>query len=168
MSKVNVVSLGAGYDSTYFWLKNNDAGIDEKVDYIEIDFEHVVKKKVAIIKGKEELRDLVNFRETTPQATLSEHEIETDAYKLMHSDVRDGAIITDKLRRLNVDPALPTLILTECLLIYMQASDTQSVLDWTVDFFGASGDLAYVNYEMINPQDQFGRMMVENLENRGC
>ena len=37
-----------------------------------------------------------------------------------------------------------------------------------MDFFGAQGDLAFVNYEMINPDDQFGRMMVENLENRGC
>ena len=37
-----------------------------------------------------------------------------------------------------------------------------------MDFFGAQGDIAYVNYEMINPDDQFGRMMVENLENRGC
>ena len=42
------------------------------------------------------------------------------------------------------------------------------MLDWTMDFFGAQGDIAYVNYEMINPDDQFGRMMVENLENRGC
>jgi len=52
VSKVNIVSLGAGYDSTYFWLKKNDSSIDEKVDYIEIDFEHVVKRKVAIIKDK--------------------------------------------------------------------------------------------------------------------
>ena len=84
---------------------------------------------------------------------MSEHEIETDAYKLMHSDVRDGAIIVDKLRRLGVDPALPTLVLTECLLIYMNAKDTKSVLEWTIEFFGAAGDLAYVNYEMINPTD---------------
>ena len=49
-----------------------------------------------------------------------------------------------------------------------RAEDTQQVLDWTIDFFGAAGDLAYVNYEMIKPDDQFGRMMVQNLEDRGC
>jgi len=69
------------------------------------------------------MRDLVNFRET--QATLGNHEIETDAYKVLHSDVRDGAIITDKLRRMGVDPTLPTFILTECLLIYMRSDDTR-------------------------------------------
>lgn len=69
---------------------------------------------------------------------------------------------------MNVDASLPTLVLTECLLIYMRSEDTQSVLNWTMDFFGQQGVLAFVNYEMINPDDQFGRMMVENLENRGC
>ena len=112
------------------------------------------------------MRDLVKFKEA--QSTLSNDEIETDAYKVLQSDVRDGAIITDKLRRMGVDPALPTFILTECLLIYMRSDDTQSVLEWTIDFFGASGDLVYANYEMIKPEDQFGRMMVTNLENRGC
>jgi hypothetical protein len=112
------------------------------------------------------MRDLVKFKEV--QSTLSNDEIETDAYKVLQSDVRDGAIITDKLRRMGVDPALPTFILTECLLIYMRSDDTQSVLEWTIDFFGASGDLVYANYEMIKPEDQFGRMMVTNLENRGC
>ena len=37
-SKVNIVSLGAGFDSTYFWLKRNYANIDSKIDFIEIDF----------------------------------------------------------------------------------------------------------------------------------
>ena len=50
----------------------------------------------------------------------------------------------------------------------MKAEDTLGVLNWTMDLFGAEGELAYVNYEMINPDDQFGRTMVENLENRGC
>lgn len=35
---VNVLSLGAGYDSTYFWLKKAEPEIASKVDYIEIDF----------------------------------------------------------------------------------------------------------------------------------
>ena len=69
---------------------------------------------------------------------------------------------------MEVNPDLPTLIITECLLIYMRAEDTQEVLNWTMNFFGAQGQIAYVNYEMIKPDDQFGRMMVENLENRGC
>ena len=97
-------------------------------------------------------------------ATLGAHDIESAGYKLLETDVRDGAIITSKLLQMGVEPANPTLILTECLLIYMRSEDTRGVLDWTMDFFGATGDVVYVNYEMVNPDDQFGRMMVENLE----
>ena len=63
-SKVNIVSLGAGYDSTYFWLKKNQPDIDSKVDYVEIDFAQVVKRKSGIIKDKALLRDLLSFKET--------------------------------------------------------------------------------------------------------
>ena len=49
---MNVLNLGAGLDTNYFWLKKGDADFDQKVDYIEIDFEHVVKRKVAVIKEK--------------------------------------------------------------------------------------------------------------------
>ncbi len=28
--------------------------------------------------------------------------------------------------------------------------------------------IAFINYEMINPEDKFGRQMVENIEMRGC
>lgn len=67
---------------------------------------------------------------------------------------------------LKIDTSLPTLVLTECLLIYMKKEDSQQVLQWIASTF--TGDLAIANYEMINPDDKFGKMMVENLENRGC
>jgi len=53
--KVNIVSLGAGYDSTYFWLKKsveNSACIDS---YVELDFADVVKKKTQFILNSEEM-----------------------------------------------------------------------------------------------------------------
>ena len=151
-SKINIVSLGAGYDSTYFWLKKNQPDIDSRIDYIEIDFTQVVKRKSTIIKDKPALRDLLIFNEAQNEA-LSANDIETSAYKLIESDVRDREIIISKLQAMNVDPSLPTLIITECLLIYMSAEDTQGVLNWSMDFFGSQGQIAYVNYEMINPDD---------------
>jgi hypothetical protein len=48
----------------------------------------------------------------------------------------------------------------------MKGADSQAVLEWVRDYF--TGDLSIVNYEMINPKDRFGEMMVANLENRGC
>ena len=75
------------------------------------------------------MRELVNLRETEADqqnaTTLGPHDIDTDAYKLFESDVRDGSIIVNKLRAMGVNPDLPTLVLTECLLIYMRSDETQ-------------------------------------------
>ena len=54
-TRVNIVSLGAGYDTNYFWLKKENAEIDLLVDYIEVDFSAVVKKKSQTIRSKEPL-----------------------------------------------------------------------------------------------------------------
>ena len=105
-------------------MKKNRPEIDSRIDFIEIDFTQVVKKKSTLIKNKTPLTELVNLRETQ-SATLGPHDIHTDAYKLLESDVRDGPIIVEKLRAMGVNPDLPTLVLTECLLIYMRSEDTQ-------------------------------------------
>ena len=65
----------------------------------------------------------------------------------------------------DIDREIPTLVLTECLLVYMSAADSDSILTWVS---GAFPNVALVNYEMINPDDKFGQMMVDNLEQRGC
>ena len=44
------MSLGAGFDTTYFWLKEANASLDEQVTYIEIDFKDVVTKKSQVIR----------------------------------------------------------------------------------------------------------------------
>jgi tRNA wybutosine-synthesizing protein 4 len=62
--KVNILSLGAGYDSTYFWLKKNMPELAERLTYIEIDFEKVVKQKTSTIKKRPELSSLIAWRET--------------------------------------------------------------------------------------------------------
>lgn len=56
----------------------------------------------------------------------------------------------------------PTLLLTECVLIYLKPDESTKVLNFAKEFF--KGDTAFLNYEMINPSDPFGRMMLENLE----
>ena len=47
---VNIVSLGAGYDTTYFWLLENHDEASKGLCYIELDFDRVVERKIEIIK----------------------------------------------------------------------------------------------------------------------
>ncbi len=50
--RVNIISLGAGYDTNYFWIQDSivneelPVSLSGKVTMIEIDFHEVVSKKI--------------------------------------------------------------------------------------------------------------------------
>ena len=73
--------------------------------------------------------------------------------------------MSDKLNQTGVDPSIPTLLLSECVLVYLKPEESRSILTFFKDHF--KSDLAFLNYEMINPNDPFGRTMLDNLEVRG-
>jgi len=70
--------------------------------------------------------------------------------------------LTTKFANSGMDPNAPTLMITECVLVYLKTLESKEILSFMKDFF--KGDLALVNYEMINPNDAFGKVMLENLE----
>lgn len=71
------------------------------------------------------------------------------------------------LPRLGISLDVPTLLLSECCLIYLPAEDADSVLSYFTLAFHPAIPLAAVIYEPIRPHDAFGRTMVSNLTTRG-
>jgi [phosphatase 2A protein]-leucine-carboxy methyltransferase len=59
---------------------------------------------------------------------------------------------------------VPTLLVSECCLCYLQTSEAGEVIKWFTDRIP---NLGIVIYEPIKPDDPFGRMMVSNLAARG-
>ena len=93
--KVNIVSLGAGYDSTYFWLRKHHGITHDTVDYIEFDFDDVVKKKIQTIRGEEELKSMLLGEgaaelKSREGSSFGENELDTPGFKLIAGDVRDA------------------------------------------------------------------------------
>lgn len=78
-----------------------------------------------------------------------------------------------------VERGLPTLLVSECCLIYLSPSEAAQVVTFfTQHLFrpgsgnnesdmGPSAPLGLVLYEPIRPDDAFGRTMVSNLATRG-
>jgi len=67
-----------------------------------------------------------------------------------------------------LDPSLPTLLLFECVLVYMSPSSSSRLLEWFVQINKRtqSGALGCIVYEMFGLDDAFGRVMVANLRER--
>jgi [phosphatase 2A protein]-leucine-carboxy methyltransferase len=65
-----------------------------------------------------------------------------------------------------LSPALPTLLLFECVLAYMNPTASNALIQWFVDYFSAPGGglLGGIVYEMFKLNDAFGRVMLNNLK----
>ena len=63
-----------------------------------------------------------------------------------------------------LSPALPTLLLFECVLVYMAPAASTSLIKWFVDYLDQPTALGAVVYEMFGLDDAFGRMMLSNLK----
>lgn len=63
-----------------------------------------------------------------------------------------------------LSPDLPTLLLFECVLVYVTPEASQALIQWFTDYFTSSTVLGAVVYEMFGLSDSFGTVMVENLK----
>jgi len=65
-----------------------------------------------------------------------------------------------------LDTTLPTLLLFECVLVYMPPVASQRVIQWFVDLFHETAPLSSIVYEMFGLSDSFGKVMQNNLKVR--
>lgn len=84
-------------------------------------------------------------------------------YCLIPGDLRDfESDIAPKLLEL-LDTSTPTLFLAECVFIYLDPSHGSNILRWSVEQFGKAGIMT-VLYDPVGLDDNFGRVMVNNLQ----
>ncbi|XP_039034214.1 leucine carboxyl methyltransferase 1 homolog isoform X1 [Hibiscus syriacus] len=157
--KKQILSLGAGFDTTYFQLQ--DEGKAPYL-YVELDFKEVTSKKASIIESSSQLRDKIG---ATASISRENGEVLSDHYKLLPVDLRDIPKLDDVLYLSNMDPSLPTFIIAECVLIYLNPDSSCSIVGWASKIFSTS---IFFLYEQIHPDDAFGKQMIRNLESRGC
>lgn len=78
------------------------------------------------------------------------------------SETLDPALVTNQI----LSPTLPTLLIFECVLVYMSPDASSALLQWFLSYFarpGGGGALGSIVYEMFGLGDSFGRVMMNNL-----
>ncbi|XP_073028352.1 leucine carboxyl methyltransferase 1 homolog isoform X2 [Primulina eburnea] len=158
-SKKQILSLGAGFDTTFFQLQD-----EGKAPYlfVELDFKEVTSKKATLIEKSIQLRNLVGEDVTISQ---EKGEVLGNHYKLLPVDLREIQKLDDIISLANIDPSLPTFIIAECVLIYIDPESSRAIISWASRTFSTA---VFFLYEQIHPDDAFGQQMIRNLESRGC
>jgi [phosphatase 2A protein]-leucine-carboxy methyltransferase len=144
-SMKQIISLGAGSDTRYFRFSKNT---QYSFRYYELDFEDIVARKGSIIERNSDLQTILD---TSEERKLF----------LMPMDLRDNIPPgTNDDIFAEIDWNLPTLILSECCLVYLDAEKANNVLSSLLSRFPRAG---VIIYEPICGSDPFGQMMIHNL-----
>jgi tRNA wybutosine-synthesizing protein 4 len=125
---------------------------------VEVDFSEVTRKKAMLIAAEELLLSKLGLE---PKISIVEGEIISEHYRLLPADLRDLKDLDRVFLQATLDPKQPTLIIAECVLIYLEPHVSRAVVKWAADKFETA---AFVIYEQIHPNDAFGQQMLRNLE----
>lgn len=158
-----IISLGAGTDTRFFRLLSTKPR--PNLVYHELDFPVTVRKKARIIETTSSLRQLLGAQVWSQDGSWSCQPPSGGEYFCHAVDLRDiGQQNTFFPPLQGLRSNLPTLLISECCLCYLDTAIGSTVLEW---FAGQIATLATVIYEPIKPDDVFGKMMVSNLAQRG-
>lgn len=173
-TKKQIISLGAGTDTRVFRLFSSTTQRSDVI-YHEIDFPVNTAAKIKAIRSSPALQGALR-NDFSPgisndiKISDTEDALHSPRYHIHPLDLRSLSKSTpDPIPTLqDVDPTLPTLLISECCLIYLPPDQADSVVHhFTTTIFPPTTPLGLIIYEPIHPDDPFGRVMVSNLATRG-
>jgi [phosphatase 2A protein]-leucine-carboxy methyltransferase len=159
-NKMQILSIGAGFDTLYWRLKERGTPFS---NLVEVDLPGVTSRKCVFIKRSKTLLDTIGV----DNVRLSRTELHGVDYHLLAEDFTRTAQLEKKLHECcgwNFNS--PTIVLAECVLVYVPTPATTAFLSWCTTTFTSS--LVFLNYEQLNMRDRFGQVMLDNLAVRGC
>jgi hypothetical protein len=160
--KINILNLGAGFDTMYFLLKQKF----NNFKYIEFDYKEINIKKIELIKKSKLLKNTINNSENSEDKfIIKEGSFISEDYFILDCDVIDQNKFSKILSEIpNFDASVPTIVIAECFLVYIKKKTTMSILENISKNFK---NLIFIEYDLIGANDNFGREMVLNLLDRG-
>ncbi|XP_056611537.1 tRNA wybutosine-synthesizing protein 4 [Triplophysa dalaica] len=149
-----ILSLGAGFDSLYFRLYAE--GALGSVTVFEVDFPEVARRKAALISSNPYLMEALPDWETVSTQQPNGVFIKSGHYNLLGVDLRKEQELEATLSGAGLQWDIPTLVLSEVVLTYMETQWSDAVIGWAARLLPQS---VFVMYEQIHPDDPFGRVM---------
>lgn len=177
-AKCQVVNLGCGFDTMFWRLKSLHQKIASCIQsFVDLDLFGITSRKVFAIRKKPQLLSVLG-----DDIQFSSSELHSSVYHLVAADLRSPpdppssgdsepspshhhkiSIQNKLINECHLDVNLPTIFISECVLVYMESIHSKSLLSWITSTFKIC---SFINYEQVNLSDKFGQIMIENLKLR--
>jgi len=145
-SKINIIILGSGFDTTYFNLMSEGY---TNIEFYEFDYKEIINKKLKYISKAKPLLNIINKNKNN--------------YHLINCDITNKKLFTETLKNIKTQENDLTIVICECLLVYIEESVTIEMISCLTEKFS---NIYLLEYDLIGPDDPFGKEMVDNLKTR--
>ncbi|CAG7682316.1 unnamed protein product [Allacma fusca] len=165
-ASVQLINLGCGFDTLYWRLNEERNKFSNRVKikaFVDVDFPSTTLKKVHYVKNTKEL--LSGIANEDGDIVRSQSELHAFDYHIIGLDLRDVTQLETKLASCGIRYDVPTIFVSECVLVYLESKSSESLLSWLSQKFNTA---VFINYEQINMTDNFANVMLKNLVLRGC
>lgn len=166
--------LGVGYD-TFPITSFLKSGPDTKV--FEIDFPDILARKHDMYLADERLAKVFSNDASAASSDrsmpppMAAPSTQASGVKLLGQfalvgvDIRQTDRLVELLLQAGWDRHRPTIVFTECVMVYIDREHTEGICRALGDM--VEQDSVWVSYDMINPDDRYGKIMVQNLTAAG-
>ena len=145
-SKINIIILGSGFDTTYFNLMSEGYS---NIEVYEFDYKEIIDKKLKYISKAKPLVEIINKNKNN--------------YHLINCDITNKKLFSESLNNIKIGENDLTVVICECLLVYIEENVTLEMLSCLTNKFD---NLYILEYDLIGPDDPFGKEMIDNLKTR--
>ncbi|PNF35678.1 tRNA wybutosine-synthesizing protein 4 [Cryptotermes secundus] len=152
-----IISCGAGFDTSFFRLATSGS-VHPEIYFYEVDFTEVVDRKAECILDSKPLLDCIGSFEMNQNGVRG---LVGSQYHLIASDLQALDKLEANLIQAGLMFSLPTLLLSECSICYMDEASSSLLIQWAASKFE---DATFVTYEQIYPDDGFGIVMQKHFE----
>jgi O-methyltransferase involved in polyketide biosynthesis len=165
-NRAQIVVLGAGKDTSFFRLIHQSDSANLSLHWFEIDHPQVLEEKAASIEKSKNLFKASVRRngKTIELRSSSGNEWPASCHLISFDLHNDPSAIIDMLVNLGLQKDSPTLLVSECLQMYLPVDTVNDLLK---TFTGTLSDCHICSYEPIVLFDSFGKMMEFNLTKAG-
>lgn len=133
-----IVSIGSGFDTLYWRLQESKI-----FTFIELDFPSVIRRKEGILK-----RSRLDFN--------------PEIFKMIGCNITEIDKFSAILQE-NLDPQKPTIILSECVFMYLKFENVDKIFEILFQKLGLE-KVVLINYDSLDQKDNFSKNMVLNLK----
>lgn len=156
-----ILSLGCGLDTLPFWTLEHWPE-EKELKFFECDLLCVVKHKIEVLqKSKIFVEKLTQL---SGELKIETAKIDSPRYALFEGDLNKTSLLTEAFTGAGIDASKPTLIISECVFVYLHPETIPQIRTTLRDYFN---DLVLVDYEMIGNDSPFAKVMLKNFAESG-